>query len=178
MVYVIIGVSGCGKTTIGKMLATRLGIKFYDADDYHSQDNINKMKNFIPLGDEDRVPWLSDLARNITQWNRGKGAVLACSALKEKYRQILSRAGRENVVFIYLEGDSNIILDRIKVRKEHFFPLELLESQLKALEAPQNAITAQIYKAPEEICSELIDQLASKGFVGNVKRFMKKEEKA
>ena len=159
------GVSGCGKTTIGKMLAQRLAMEFHDADENHSQDNINKMKNSIPLDDEDRVPWLSDLARNITQWNRGKGAVLACSALKEKYRQILSRNGGENVVFIYLEGDRNTILDRIKGRKEHFFPLELLDSQFKELEAPQNAITAQIGKAPEEICGELVSQLVSKGLV-------------
>ena len=165
MVYVIMGVSGCGKTTIGRMLAQRLAIKFYDADDYHSQDNINKMKNSIPLDDEDRFPWLSDLAGNITQWNMGKGAVLACSALKEKYRKILSRDGMEKVIFIHLEGDRDIILNRMKSRKEHFFPVELLESQFKALEAPQNAITVQIGKAPEEICSELIDQLASKGFV-------------
>lgn len=122
MVYVIMGVSGCGKTTIGKMLAQRLEIKFYDADDYHAQDKINKMQNSVPLDDEDRVPWLSALAGKIKLWNIGKGAVLACSALKEKYRQILSRAGREDVVFIYLEGDRDIILDRIKGRKEHFFP--------------------------------------------------------
>ncbi len=171
------GVSGCGKTTIGKMLAQRLEIKFYDADDYHAQDKINKMQNSVPLDDEDRVPWLSALAGKIKLWNIGKGAVLACSALKEKYRQILSRAGREDVVFIYLEGDRDIILDRIKGRKEHFFPLELLESQFKALEKPQNAITVQIGKAPEQICSELIDQLASEGFVSNVKSVMKKEDK-
>ncbi len=166
MVYIIMGVSGCGKTTIGKMLAQRLAMEFHDADENHSQDNIDKMKNSIPLDDEDRVPWLSVLAGNIARWNRGKGTVLACSALKEKYRRILSRNGREDVVFIYLEGDRNIILDRIKGRKEHFFPVELLESQFKALEKPQNAITVQIGKAPEQICSDLIDQLASKGLVG------------
>jgi carbohydrate kinase (thermoresistant glucokinase family) len=165
MVYVIMGVSGSGKSTIGRMLAQRLGIEFHDADDYHPQANINKMESFIPLDDEDRLPWLSDMVINIAEWNKGKGAVLACSALKEKYRQILSRDEIENVVFIYLQGERDIIIDRMKVRKDHFFPLELLDSQFNELEEPQNAITAQIDKAPEEICSELFDKLTIKGFV-------------
>lgn len=163
MVYIIIGVSGCGKTTIGRMLAKRLAIKFCDADDYHSQNNINKMKNFIPLVDEDRIPWLLNLAMHIAQWNRDEGAVLACSALKEKYRQILSWDEKEKVVFIYLEGDKNIIIERMKRRKEHFFPLGLLESQFNALEVPLNAITVQIDKTPGEICTVIIDKLVSKG---------------
>ena len=165
MVYVIMGVSGAGKSAIGRMLAQRLGIEFHDADEYHPQANINKMKKFIPLEDEDRFPWLSDLVGNITHWNMGKGAVLACSALKEKYRKILSRDGMEKVIFIHLEGDRDIILNRMKSRKEHFFPVELLESQFKALEAPQNAITVQIGKAPEEICAEIIEQVVTKGLV-------------
>ena len=163
MVYIVMGVSGCGKTTIGNMLAEKLKIEFYDADDYHSQNNINKMKNFIPLDDEDRLPWFLDLAKHIAKWNRDEGAVLACSALKEKYHQILSWDGKEKVAFIFLEGEKNIILERIKGRKEHFFPLGLIESQFNGLEVPLNAITVQIDKTPGEICTVIIDKLASKG---------------
>lgn len=168
MVYIIIGVSGCGKTTIGRMLAKRLAINFYDADDFHSENNINKMTNFISLDDEDRNPWLLDLATRIAQWNRDEGAVLACSALKEKYRKILSWDGKEKVAFIYLEGDRNIILERMKRRKRHFFPSGLLESQFNALEVPLNAITVHIDKTPGEICTEIINKLVSKGLASLV----------
>ena len=82
------GVSGCGKTTVGKILAEKFAMKFYDADDFHSEGNLNKMKNLVSLEDEDRIPWLLNLAIHIKQWNMGEGAVLACSALKGKYRQI------------------------------------------------------------------------------------------
>ncbi|HHT9106765.1 MAG TPA: gluconokinase [Candidatus Wujingus californicus] len=165
MVYIIMGVSGCGKTTIGRMLAKRLAIKFYDADDFHAQNNINKMKNLISLDDDDRNPWLLDIAMHIAQWNRDEGAVLACSALKEKYRQILSGDGKEKVAFIYLESNKNIILERMKGRKEHFFPLGLLESQFNALEAPLNAIKVRIDKTPEDICKEIIDKLIVGGLI-------------
>lgn len=168
MVYILIGVSGCGKTTVGRVLAKRLSIKFYDADDFHSHNNITKMKKFIPLDDEDRIPWLLKVAEHIAQWNRDNSAVLACSALKEKYREILSWNGEEKVVFIYLEGDKNIILERMKKRKDHFFPLELLESQFSALEIPLNAITVQIDKSPEEICTKIINKLVSIGFASPV----------
>ena len=114
MVYIIMGVSGCGKTTVGKILAEKFAMKFYDADDFHSENSIKKMQNLIPLEDEDRIPWLLNLAVRIRQWNKGEGAVLACSALKEKYRQILSGDGKEKVIFIYLEGDSNTILERME----------------------------------------------------------------
>lgn len=172
MVYIVMGVSGSGKTTIGRMLAKMLAINFYDADDFHSQNNINKMKNFVPLNDEDRIPWLLDLSEHIAQWNRDKGAVLACSALKEKYRQVLSRDGKKKVAFIYLEGNKNIILERMKRRKEHFFPVGLLETQFNALEVPLDAIIAQIDKTPGEICTEIIDKVVSKGFTSpaNLKR--------
>lgn len=165
MVCIVMGVSGCGKTTIGKIMANRLGVKFHDADDYHPENNINKMKNSISLDDEDRNPWLLNLAKHIAKWNRGKGAVLACSALKEKYRQILSGDEKEKVIFIFLEGNENVILERMKRRIEHYFPLELLESQFKALEAPLNAITVQIDNTPEEICTVIIDKLAGKGLL-------------
>ncbi len=102
MVFILTGVSGSGKTTIGKLLAKRFSIQFYDADNYHFKSNLDKMKKQIPLDDEDRLPWLSNLAERIGQWNRNKGAVLACSALKENYRQILTGVHKEEVLFIYL----------------------------------------------------------------------------
>lgn len=159
MVYITIGVSGCGKTTIGKILAKKLGVKFYDADDFHSLDNINKMKNLVSLEDEDRIPWLSDLAERIKQWNKDGDVVLACSALKEGYRRILSSNGKAEVVFIYLEGGRDTILQRMKERKGHFFALELLESQFDALEEPLNAIKVRIDKTPKKICEEIIGSL-------------------
>lgn len=162
MVYIVMGVSGCGKTTIGKMLAEKLEIDFFDSDDYHSQESINKMKRSIPLEDKDRIPWLLGLAKRITQWNKEKGAVLACSALKEKYRQILSGGGMEKTVFIYLKADKNTILKRIEERKRHFFPIGLLESQFKALEEPRNAIIVGIDKTPQKICAAIIDKLINR----------------
>ncbi|MEI6056579.1 MAG: gluconokinase [Lentisphaerota bacterium] len=162
MVYIIMGVSGCGKTTIGKLLADSLGIKFYDADDFHPRNNIDKMKSNIPLDDDDRNPWLLDLASHISQWNKDKGAVLACSALKEKYRQILSSYGKENIIFIYLKADKDIILERLKKRTNHFFPQGLLESQLRILDIPLKAITIDADKSPAEICTEIINKIADK----------------
>lgn len=159
MVYIIMGVSGSGKTTIGKKLAERLAINFYDADDYHSERNINKMKSGIPLDNKDRRPWLQNMASQIALWNKGEGAVLACSALLEKYRKILSSNGKEKVTFIYLKGDKNLIIERMKDRKGHFFPLELLESQFNILETPSNAVIVTIDKRPEEICKEIITML-------------------
>jgi len=164
------GVAGSGKSTIGRMLAQKFAIAFHDADDYHPEANKEKMKSCIPLDDQDRLPWLSELATNIVEWNQSKGAVLACSALKEKYRQILSQDGKEDVIFIYLKGNMTIIVDRMKARKEHFFSLELLESQFNTLEEPQNAFTVQIDKTPEEICTEIVDQLINRGLVAFAKR--------
>jgi carbohydrate kinase (thermoresistant glucokinase family) len=159
MVLVLMGVSGCGKTTVGRMLAKRLGLAFYDGDDYHSPQNILKMKNGMPLDDRDRLPWLTDLAEHILKWNRGDGAVLACSALKEQYRRILSCDGQENVVFVHLEGDRHMIRSRMKKREDHYFPEELLESQFRDMEVPLNAIAVKTDKEPEAICSEIIDRL-------------------
>jgi carbohydrate kinase (thermoresistant glucokinase family) len=165
MVFIVMGVSGSGKTAIGKLLAKRMGIKFYDADDYHPRSNIDKMKKSAPLDDEDRYSWLSELAMNIKQWNKKKGAVLACSALRENYRKILSGNGSEQVIFIFLKGDKGVILDRIRKRKYHFFPAGLLETQLDTLEEPPDAITVLIDKTPEEICKEIIEEIGRKSSI-------------
>lgn len=152
--YVIMGVSGSGKTTIGKLLATHLRLPFLDADDFHPKENIEKMTEGIPLNDTDRWPWLEQLRKQLT--NQVSGAVLACSALKESYRNILSE--NNEVVFIYLEGDYDTIFERMKQRN-HFMKPELLASQFKDLEPPTHAISVPINKTEEEILSEILDIL-------------------
>ncbi len=153
MVYVIMGVAGCGKTTVGLKLSDLLGISYYDGDDYHPLLNKEKMKNNIPLTDEDREPWLMFLAEKIKEWDSDGGAVISCSALRERYRRILSQY--VPVQFIYLKGDKELILSRLKKRKNHFFPPDLLESQFSVLEEPDNAITVSINMAVSEICREI-----------------------
>ena len=105
MVYVIFGVSTSGKTTIGKKISIKLGIPFYDADDFHSDDNIEKMKSGIPLDDHDRSEWLQSISLKINESNKNKGSIFACSALKEKYRKILSNSYKNDVKFIFLKID-------------------------------------------------------------------------
>lgn len=155
MVVVVMGVSGCGKTTVGKLLADKLDLPFYDADKFHPTSNVEKMKSGKPLNDDDRKPWLEELANQIMEWNSEKGAVLACSALKESYRQLLVSKSNE-VQFVYLIGDRDIILRRMNARKDHYMPPELLNSQFDALEEPGNAITFSIDKTPEALVREII----------------------
>lgn len=162
MVFIVMGVSGCGKTAVGKLLAGRIAFPFHDADDFHSRDNMEKMKSGIPLTDDDRVPWLFDLAVHVAQWNMRGGAVLACSALKEKYREMLDWNGKEEVAYIYLKGGRDLILGRMENRTGHFFPPELLDSQLKTLEEPREAVTVSIEKRPEDICSEIITEIVGR----------------
>jgi len=159
MIIVVMGICGCGKSLIGRLLAQRMGLDFYDADDYHPPENVEKMKEQIPLDDKDRMPWLTEMAGQMPEWESKNGAVLACSALKESYRQILSSGG--NVCFVYLKGTKNIILRRMRNRKGHFMPTTLIDSQLAALENPREAITVDIDKSPDEIVRTIIDQLSS-----------------
>lgn len=165
MVYIVMGVSGCGKTAISKALTKRLRIKFYDADDYHSRKSIDKMKRLIALDDSDRIPWLLNLALRIKQWNKGPGAVLACSALKKKYRRILSSKSRDKTVFIYLKGSKRLIFKRMQKRKNHFFSAGLLDSQFKILQEPRDAIMVRVDKTPRKICEEIIDKLADRQII-------------
>ncbi len=165
MIFIVMGVSGCGKTTVGKLLADRIVFPFHDADDFHSRGNMEKMNSGIPLTDEDRVPWLFDLAVHVAQWNRRGGAVLACSALKKQYRDMLDWNGKEDVAYIYLKGDRDLILGRMKSRTGHFFPSELLESQLQTLEEPRDAVTVSIGKKPGDICTEIIEGIIRAGLL-------------
>jgi len=157
MVYIIIGVSGCGKTTIGLKLAELLKLPYYDGDDYHSPSNKEKMRKGIPLTDEDRKPWLSLLSENINRWNKEGGSVISCSALKEKYRRILLQHGPAQ--FIYLKAEKELIRFRLKERKGHFFSPDLMESQFTDLEEPDYAITVAITLSPSEICMEILDKI-------------------
>jgi len=148
MVYIVMGVSGCGKSTVGENLAKSLGLPFYDGDAYHPKANIDKMASGQPLNDEDRQPWLVELALHAKKWNAEGGAVLACSALKEKYRQTLSAFGE--VKFVYLKGSRELILKRMRER-EHFMKPEMLDSQFATLEEPKDAIELNISDSPDEM---------------------------
>lgn len=159
MIYIVMGVSGCGKSTVGDLLAKQLSLPFYDADDFHFPENIEKMANAIPLTDEDREPWLTLLANNIVQWQADGGAVLACSALKESYRDILRSTTQDVVQFIYLKGDKTLLASRLKSRNDHFMPETLLTSQLNTLEPPTEAITVLLENTPDEIIAQIIEAI-------------------
>ena len=159
MVIIVMGVSGCGKTTVGKILAERLGLPFYDADDFHPIENVEKMKSGEPLNDVDRHPWLASLSWEIEKWNQTDGAILACSALKKNYRDILNPEKSEQVQFVYLKGSQELILNRLNNREGHYMPPELLQSQFAALEEPENAFVVSIDKPPEEIVDEVVGML-------------------
>jgi gluconokinase len=156
---ILMGVSGCGKTTLGQLLAQRLGWAFYDADDFHPPANIAKMANGIPLNDADRAPWLAVLHDLISSCLLDNcSGVLACSALKERYRQTLL-AGNENVKIIYLKGSFELIQERLAARAGHYMKSALLKSQFETLEEPENALTIEIDQPTEVIISEIIASL-------------------
>ena len=161
MVYIIMGVSGSGKSLIGKEVAEALHLPFYDADDFHPEASVKKMHAGTPLTDADRIPWLQILADHIKQWHSRGGAVLACSALKEMYRAILSDYFTPFVHFIYLEGSKELILKRMQQRPGHFFPPTLLDSQFAALEEPKKAFYVSIDHTPEEIVSKIVQHIKS-----------------
>ncbi|WP_373519105.1 tRNA (adenosine(37)-N6)-dimethylallyltransferase MiaA [Pricia sp.] len=156
-IFFVMGVSGSGKTTIGKLLAKKLGIAFFDGDSYHPEANVQKMAQGHPLNDDDRKGWLERL-NELAQEHENQGAVIACSALKGKYRKLL-RQGIEKIDFVYLEGSFDLISKRLTDRKGHFMPPELLRSQFEALEIPNHAISVSIDATPSEIVSDIMVQL-------------------
>ncbi|HTD94481.1 MAG TPA: gluconokinase [Chitinophagaceae bacterium] len=155
----IMGVSGSGKTTIGRKLSTVTGIPFFDGDDYHSAANKKKMESGHPLNDDDRRDWLISLNDLARKQSATEGAIIACSALKEKYRELLEEGIKARVDWILLQGNFQLISQRIHERKGHFMAADLLASQFDTLELPTNAILVDVTQSPEEIVSRLIGQL-------------------
>ena len=161
LVLILMGVAGAGKTTIGTLLAHKLGWRFADADDFHPPENREKISHGVPLNDSDRAPWLAAMRKAILQWNAGReNVVLACSALKRSYRDEL-RAG--NVRFVFLKGSYELLLERLRLRHGHFADEKILASQLATLEEPgsdeQDAITVGIDETPQAIVSKIIANL-------------------
>ncbi|TMH17240.1 MAG: gluconokinase [Betaproteobacteria bacterium] len=171
MIVVIMGVCGCGKTSVGQALANRLGWQFFDADDFHPPANVAKMATGVALTDEDREPWLDRLAtemRAVDQQRRH--AVLACSALKESYRQRIARGlqepgpegdGGAEFRIVYLKGDAKTIEPRLALRSGHFMPSSLLASQFAALEEPDDAMVIDIRQTTEAQAAQIAAALQS-----------------
>ena len=149
--FILMGVSGCGKTTIGKLLAARLGWDFYDADDFHPPANIAKMAAGTPLNDDDRAPWLAALHDLISSCqSNNRPGVLACSALKESYRQTLL-VGNVGVQIVYLKGSFELIQSRMAARTRHYMKSALLQSQFDTLEEPAETLTVDIALSTNDI---------------------------
>lgn len=159
MVIILIGVSGCGKTTIGIELSKRVGCLFLDGDDFHPEANVEKMSGCVPLTEEDRAPWLNTLRCNIEQsLDSGEDLVLACSALSRQSRNIL-RGDNNDVRFVYLQGSKELIAQRLKDRKGHFMSSDLLDSQFDVLQEPDSAIVVCITLSPREIVAQVCREL-------------------
>lgn len=150
----IIGVSGSGKTHIGKNLARAFDVKFIDADDQHSEQNIEKMKSGIPLTDEDRIPWLLKL-NQLAKTHLNEGCIISCSALKQSYRNLLAKGIEHQVNWVYLKGDYDLIYNRMKTRVDHFMKPKMLLSQFETLEEPLDSIEIDISQCTESIIKHL-----------------------
>ena len=156
MIVLVMGVAGAGKTTLGALLARRLGWRFIDADDFHPRENVAKMKAGIPLEDADRWPWLAHLNKLLKE---EENAVLACSALKQRYRDRLLQ-GVAQFAVVYLHGDAALIRSRAETRAHQYMPASLLESQLSALEPPEEAIAVDVAATPEDCVAEIVSRLS------------------
>jgi gluconokinase len=156
MVIILFGVTGSGKTTVGSLLSATLDWKFYDADDFHPKTNVEKMRQGIPLTDDDRTPWLASLRERIQKsLDENEDAVLACSALKESYRQYLHVS--DEVKFVHLKGSFDLIRTRLSKRIGHYMNPGLLQSQFHTLEEPLTPVfVADIHKTPAEIVEDII----------------------
>jgi len=153
---VVMGVSGAGKSTVGRLLADKLGGLFVDGDDLHPQANLDKMKQGIALTDADRRPWLDKVAKVIQKHDGKKPLIVACSALKRSYRRRLGGGFH----LIYLKGSSHEIARRLQDRRGHFMPMVLLESQFAALEEPENALVLPLDQPPSEIVEKIVSELS------------------
>jgi gluconokinase len=161
MIVLVMGTTGSGKTTVGTLLAQSLGWEFSDGDSFHSPANIEKMRRGIPLTDEDRFPWLEAIHHQMLTWNaQGRNAVMACSALKQSYREHLLAGTYAKLV--YLRGSYDLFLQRLHSRKGHFADERLLGSQFATLEEPSDSITIDATHSPEEMVDEICTRLAIK----------------
>ena len=162
MVVVLMGVSGSGKTTIGTLLAERTGTVFADADDYHPLANKQKMASGQALNDEDRQPWLETLNAVLRGWHEsGKGGVLACSALKEKYRETLTSGMPQGAVdFVLLDGSKELIASRLAARHHEYMNAKLLDSQFATLEPPSDAFSIVNDRSPSEIVDRILQHVS------------------
>ncbi len=157
---ILMGVSGCGKSSTGAALSARLGWPFLDGDDFHPQENVAKMAAGHPLDDNDRAPWLAALHNLIhTHLQAGQSLLLACSALKEKYRVQLS-SDNAGTQFVYLKGDFDLIYGRMLTRADHYMQAEMLQSQFNTLEEPTNAIVININQSMEKIVQGIIKKIS------------------
>ena len=155
--YVVMGVSGCGKTAIGMAFARSIGASFIDGDDLHPAENIAKMGRGYALDDNDRRPWLLDVARELR--SADEPVVIGCSALKRRYRDWIRKGAAAPVKFLHLSGTRDVIALRMMARDSHFMPLSLLDSQFAALEPPgpdEDSVTVDIDQAPDGIVAALL----------------------
>ena len=158
MIVVLMGVSGSGKTTIGRMLADAIPCPFLEGDSLHPRANIEKMSRGIPLTDADRAPWLSAIhAHMVDVYNRGDSVVVGCSALKQSYRTVL--ADGLPLIWVYLRGSQDLIRSRILQRTSHFMKADLLASQFEALEEPSDALVVDVSRSPDAIVKQILAEL-------------------
>jgi gluconokinase len=163
VLVVVMGIAGVGKTAVGKRVATALGLPFHDGDDFHRDANRRKMAAGLPLTEADRQPWLEDLARRMTEWEAGGGAVVACSALRRRHRDLLAAASPGAIRFVFLDAPVEVVRARLAARRGHYMPASLLDSQLATLERPEpgEALRVDAGGDPDETARAVVAALSS-----------------